>query len=107
MEKKQKILFKLIKKLIKNQPYFAVIILHEYFRSLFPFDPHIKFKIDNPIKRISDLQTKLIKICNYLLNIGFYKIKFKKEQKKELKEKTGEVYGVFWKKIYQKRKYKI
>ena len=49
--KQQKKIFELLKKLIKSHPYFVIIILHEYFRNLFPYEPHINYKEKNPIKR--------------------------------------------------------
>ena len=52
--KNQNIIFSYVKGYSKKHPYFCVIILHEYFRNLFPHDPHIKFKITNPKKRIND-----------------------------------------------------
>ena len=38
MLQKQKKFFIEIKKLIKTHPYFAVILIHEYFRNLYPTD---------------------------------------------------------------------
>ena len=53
-----------------------MIILHEYFRNLYPYDTHIKFNISNPKKRINLLQKNLIKILKDFNNFGFYKIDF-------------------------------
>ena len=64
--KNQNIIFSYIKGYLKKHPYFCVIILHEYFRNLYPRDPYIKFKITNPKKRINDLQINLIKILKTL-----------------------------------------
>ena len=101
--KNQNVIFSYIKVLLKKHPYFCVIILHEYFRNLFPHDPHIKFKITNPKKRINNLQINLIKILKNFKNIGYYKNDLKKSNsKEELKKKTGKVYGKFWKRFSNK-----
>ena len=113
MIKKQKKLFQLCKKLIVTHPYFVVIILHEYIRNLYPHDPHIKFKIKNPIKRINLLQNQLIHICQSLVNLGHYKnlykrlnIKFENLKEVELKTKTGNVYAKLWKTLSKKENLK-
>ncbi len=95
--KNQNKIFSHVNKHIKKHPYFCVIILHEYFRNIFPYDPVIKFKIDNPKKRINLLQKSLINLFKSLESFGSYKINFKNfENKTELKKKTGKVYGKFW-----------
>ncbi len=92
-----------IKSYLKKYPYFCIIILHEYFRNLFPDDPHIKFKIKDPRKRINNLQITLLKTLENLRDFGFYKINFKDfNSTHELKKKTGKVYGKFWKKFSYK-----
>ena len=88
----QKILFKLLKSIVKIHPYFVVIILHEYFRNIFPFDPHIKFKTNDPFKRINNLQVNCISLVRDYKKFGSYKIKFKKNKLDELKTRTGKVY---------------
>ena len=93
MLQKQKKFFIEIKKLIKTHPYFAVILVHEYFRNLYPTDPSIPFKIQNPVKRINLLLDGLIKISKNLQDIGNYKITFSKNKKKELKFQTSDLYG--------------
>lgn len=101
--KNQNIIFLYIKRYLKRYPYFCVIILHEYFRNLFPDDPHIKFKIKDPKKRINDLQISLIGVLENFKNIGFYKTHFQNyHSKEELKKKTGKVYGKFWKRFTNK-----
>ena len=85
-----------IKSYLKKYPYFCIIILHEYFRNLFPHDPHINLKIKDPKRRIVDLQITLIKALKNLKNFGFYKINFKNlNSPEEFKKKTGKVYGKF------------
>lgn len=101
--KNQNKIFLYIKGYLKKYPYFCIIILHEYFRNLFPDDPHIKFKIKDPRKRINNLQITLLKTLENLRNFGFYKINFKVfSSTHELKKKTGKVYGKFWKKFSYK-----
>ena len=100
--KNQNYFFSLVKKNIKTHPYFVVLVLHEYFRSIFPDDPHIPFKVKNPIKRIADLQKQLISFLELTNNFGSYNLKFSKNKKKDLKIETGIVYGKFWEKFSKK-----
>ena len=72
--KKEKVLFDKLSKLVHAHPYFVVIILHEYFRNIFPSDPHIKFKTNDPVKRISMLFDSLDSIIDLLLEFGNYKL---------------------------------
>ena len=74
--KNQNIIFSYIRRYLKKYPYFCIIILHEYYRNLFPDDPNIKFKIKDPKKRIVDLQITLIKTLQNFENFGFYNINF-------------------------------
>lgn len=93
-------IFKELKKIILLHPYFCVIVLHEYFRNLFPHDPHIKFKTLNPQKRILNLQENIFNLIKNYKHFGSYKINFKKKNYKiEVKKKTGIVYGKFWKRF--------
>ena len=104
--KNQKYLFSILNSIKKKYPYLVVIILHEYFRNLFPHDSHIKFKILNPKKRIYDLQISLIEILKNFKNFGFYRINFKNYNLNEkLEKKTGKVYGKFWKKFSNTENY--
>ncbi len=101
--KNQNIIFSYIRSYLKKYPYFCVMILHEYFRNLFPDDPHINFKIKDPKKRIVNLQKNLIKTLQNFDNFGFYKINFKNlNLPEEFKKKTGKVYGKFWKRFSNK-----
>lgn len=94
----QNIIFSYIKGYLKKHPYFCVIILHEYFRNLFPHDPHIKFKITNPKKRINDLQINLIKILKNLKILVFIKMILKIQiQKKNLRKKPEKFMADFGK----------
>jgi len=96
----QKILFNNLKKIISSKPYFVIIILHEYFRNLFPHDDYIKFKVVNPIKRILTIQNLLINTIYTFYKFGSYKTSFKKiADFKNIKKDTGEVYAQFWKRF--------
>jgi len=86
-----------LSKLVHSHPYFVVIILHEYFRNIFPSDPHIKFKTNDPVKRISMLFDSLDSIIDLLLEFGNYKLNFNKTKNIEVKKRTGTVYGNLWK----------
>lgn len=104
---KQKIIFKKLKSISKKQPYFSIIILHEYMRNIFPSDSHIKFKIKNPFKRILHLQSYILNFINAIEQFGFYKLKFKsKNYPMELKVKTSSVYGRQWKLFSKKENLK-
>jgi len=94
----QKTLFRLLKNLTKDHPYFVVMVIHEYFRNIFPSDPHVKFKTNNPFKRIYNLQKNCISLLQNYNKFGSYKIKFEKSKKKEeLKTRTGKVYEKLFK----------
>jgi len=100
LEKQQNRIFSLLNKIIKKHPYMVVIVLHEYFRNLYPTDPHIQFKEKNPIKRISNVQKLLITLIINFKEFGSYKIKFNhKKEKVELKKEIGNFYTKFWEKL--------
>ena len=80
-------LLKTIKLLLKNKPYIAIILLHEYFRNLYPHDPYIPFEIKDPSIRIMKIQKALIEIGERFLKLGSYKFNFKNEKKLNLKER--------------------
>ena len=79
---KNKKFFIEIKKLIKTHPYFAVILIHEYFRNLYPTDPSISFKIKDPVKRINFLLDDLIKISKIYKSWEIIKLLFLKLKKR-------------------------
>ena len=89
-------LLKIIKLLLKTKPYIGIILLHEYFRNLYPNDPFIPFKIKDPLIRIIRIQKDLIDIGNRFSKLGAYKLNFKNEKKIEFKKKTGLIYYPFW-----------
>ena len=102
----QKKIFSLIRSIINIHPYFVVIILHEYLRNLEPFDPHIKFNINDPKKRILKLQKIIIKLIKLLKFFGGYNIKFSKSKKSFLFE-TAKAFSDRNENVYLRDKYKI
>jgi ubiquinone/menaquinone biosynthesis C-methylase UbiE len=99
-------IFFLIRSIINKHPYFVIIILHEYLRNIEPYDPHIKFKINNPKKRILKLQDQIIKLIQLLKNFGNYNIKFDKSKKGFLFE-TARAFGDQNENVYLNDNYKI
>ena len=104
LKRNQNKIFLYIKKYLNSYPYFCVIILHEYSRNLCPHDPHIKFKINNPKKRIHNLQIKLISILKNLDIFGFYKIKLTGiNDNEELKKRLAKYIVNFGKHFHKKK----
>ena len=97
--KNQKIFFNLLSKTIKNKPYLAIIILHEYYRNLYLSDEYSKFKIQNPFLRLNKMQQSCISILREFKDFASYRINYEKVNSHELKKKTGKVYGKLWKKF--------
>ncbi|MDC0939991.1 class I SAM-dependent methyltransferase [Candidatus Pelagibacter sp.] len=99
--------FSLLEKLSIKHPYLVILILHEYYRSLYSIDPYIKFKELDHLKRIRELLKDLTYFASLSLRIGSYNVNseknffFKNIEKefKEIKKKTGSVYGPLWKKF--------
>ena len=97
--------FNILKKLSKIHPFLTVFVLHEYYRSLYPLDKYIPFKINNPITRFRKLIHDLTNFCSYSLSIGSYltkKNKFPLKISEEIKIRTGKVYGPLWKNFLKK-----
>jgi ubiquinone/menaquinone biosynthesis C-methylase UbiE len=97
--------FNILRKLSKIHPFLTVFVLHEYYRSLYPLDNHIPFKISNPITRFRKLIHGLTNFCLYSLSIGSYlpkKNKFPLKISEEIKIRTGKVYGPLWKNFLKK-----
>ncbi len=100
-------LFNLLEKLSIKHPYLVILVLHEYYRCLYSYDPYIKFKISNPSKRIDVLVHKLIDFVSLSLEMGSYNIKLNKsfffdnkdKNLEEIKKRTGNVYGPLWKRF--------
>ena len=66
---KLKVLFKLLNLIKKTKPYFAIFILHELFRNLYPDDKYLYFTEKNHEKRILKKIDELIKLLLILKNI--------------------------------------
>ena len=94
---KEALLFKSLNKIIKSQPYFVIIVLHEYFRNIYPSDPHIKFKNKDAYSRINNKLTELLDSINIFSRFGTYDHNFNFKKKNiEIKKKTGALYGDLW-----------
>lgn len=107
IDKKEKDFFKKINNIIKKHPYFVTIILHEYFRNLFPSDPNLKFKIKDPFRRIVKTVDLLNSLIDNISKIDNYNLKFeKKNNYSDIKEKTGNVYGNLWKLFVKKENFR-
>ena len=85
--------FSLIAELSKVNPLITVLILHEYFRNLYPDDLFIIKRLDtDPLKNINLVIKDLDKIGNILLKLGCYERIFSKES-----VDTQVLYGRLWK----------
>ncbi len=94
LQKELDIFFKLLNILVKTKPYLVVIVLHEYFRNLYPDDTFLKFSENNHKKRITKTLKQLIKFVKISSKIKSYNIKFKKELvHKNLIEKNDLVFS--------------
>ena len=71
-------LFKILEKLTIKHPYLVILILHEYYRSLYSFDPYIKLPKSKPLKRIRELTKRLSNFANLSLKIGSYNVNLDK-----------------------------
>ena len=102
----QKKIFKLIESIIKEYPYFVVIILHEYLRNIEPHDPHIKFKNNEPKKRILKLQYNIIQLIKIIKSFGSYNLRFNYKKKNFLFD-TAKAFADRNENVYLKGNYKI
>ncbi len=94
---KEKLFFNKLKKIIKSQPYFVIIVLHEYFRNIYPSDPHIKFKNQDAYSRINNKLDELLEAIKIFSSFGVYSLNFDfKKNRQEIKKKTGALYGDLW-----------
>lgn len=79
MKKKKNLLLKikkllfLLNKIKTSHPYFVVIAMHEFFRSLYPYDPYIKNKIKDNFFRIEATVDNLISYIKFASKLGAYK----------------------------------
>jgi ubiquinone/menaquinone biosynthesis C-methylase UbiE len=101
INKKVNSFFILLNSIVKTKPYFAIMILHEYFRNLYKEDHYLKFSEKNHKKRIINTLDNLIKLLNILKNIKSYKIDFDNNKiESDLGKKSSKVFS----KIFIKKK---
>lgn len=97
--------FKLVNTIIYKHPLFVVVILHEYTRVLYNYDPFIKTKIKDPEERFIRTTNNLIKLIKCFSGFGHYNLKnsisFFKNLKKN-KMNTEQIYAPLWKKFSKK-----
>ena len=85
--------FSLIAKLSRVNPLITVLILHEYFRNIYPDDLFIKKRLDtDPLQNINLVIKNLENIANIFLKLGCYERNISKE-----KVNTQVLYGKLWK----------
>ena len=74
----QKILIflKLLENVLKKNPSFGIFIAYEFQRSLYPYDPYLKFKIKELYNRIDFVLIKLISLSKIILTFDFHKSNF-------------------------------
>ena len=85
--------FYLIKKISRVNPLITVLILHEYFRNIYPSDIYIKKKRlkKDPVKNIVSVIEELEQIANSFLKLGSYESNISKN-----KINTQNLYGKLW-----------
>jgi 2-polyprenyl-3-methyl-5-hydroxy-6-metoxy-1,4-benzoquinol methylase len=95
----QKILIflKLLKNVLKKNPSFGIFIAYEFQRSLYPYDPYLKFRIKELYNRIDFVLTKLISLSKIILTFDFHKSNFNKK-------KQNKIYNVYFN-IFSRVKY--
>lgn len=99
VKKLQVSFYKEINILIESNPFYAVILLYEYNRQLYPTDPYLSFNDKDHLKRIFNSQKNILEIIKNLKNFDGYDFDFKDksvDKVYEVKKKTGEVYGKLW-----------
>ena len=74
LKSKIDILISLLDKSATKHPIFVIIIMHELFRSLYPYDPYINNKkvFNNNSLKLKDTLDNLINIAKSIDNIGYY-----------------------------------
>lgn len=108
---------------INSRPWLIVILMHEYFRNLYPDDPHIPFNKDKShVERVSSTLDDCIEIFHEFGSVGSYfdygpdclkSIMERRvfDKKRDAETQTQKVYGVIWDKfdqdIYRKEARKI
>lgn len=86
----------LAKENIHSRPWLVVMLMHEYYRNLWPADPYIPFVEKDNKKRILSVLNKNIEILKNL-NLGYYSQILKLQ-----KSNTQEVYRKLWDKFEEK-----
>jgi len=87
--------------LTKSYPWAIIIVMHEYYRNLYPVDPYIPFNNigDNTERIYKKIQELIIFLFN-INQIGSYNFDFKNIEKQiDIKEQTGNIYGKLWDKF--------
>lgn len=105
-----------------SRPWLVVLLMHEYFRNLYPSDPHIPFdKNKSHVDRISSALDTYIDIFQRFDSVDSYFdqcpdhvksiIKTLKDEKRKAEGQIQQVYGILWDKfdsdIYTKEAYGI
>jgi ubiquinone/menaquinone biosynthesis C-methylase UbiE len=113
---------KLADKNVGSKPWLVVILMHEYFRNLYPSDPHMPFDKDTPhVERISSTLDTCVEILQRFSPVGSYYdqssdrmesvVKALVDKKRAVEGKTQRVYGMLWDKfepeIYTKEAHEI
>jgi 2-polyprenyl-3-methyl-5-hydroxy-6-metoxy-1,4-benzoquinol methylase len=95
----QKILIflKLLKNVLKKNPSFGIFIAYEFQRSLYPYDPYLKFRIKELYNRIDFVLTKLISLSKIILTFDFHKSNFNTKNQ-------NKIYNVYFN-IFSRVKY--
>ncbi len=87
---------KISKSIVKTHPELVVICFHEYFRSLYKFDPYIyKRHHSDPVKNILVVLDNCINFLNTGKKFGSY-LTGGKKIKKSTKIETGKLFGTLW-----------
>ena len=101
LKTKVDIFFSKSESLIPSHPWIIPIVMHEYFRNIYPDDPNIPYpKEKSHSERIFDVLENLIKLLESVqMNIGSYKVNLNINEPNETKSDTGKVYGSFWQEL--------
>ena len=90
-------LFEECEKSVDKSPWAVCLAMHEYFRCLYPSDPYIPFDQElSHTERVYEIAIKLTDFLKSSQSLSFYPLVSDKESNKEVKVKTGSVYGQLW-----------
>jgi len=95
---KNSIFFKKIDKLKKNNPTLTVLLMHEYYKALWPYDYDLKFKELEPYKRVDNTIDELINILDNANIFSFYQSNKKQNKNPDI----GTLYFELFKKFTKK-----